>query len=239
MEVSDMTQNEKPLALLIPGLDGTGQLFYRHLNGLALKYRVRPWVYESQGNFGLADLTRELGNATAGEDPGSILVVAESFGGLVALSYVLDYPERVKQLVLVNSFPYYRRRFRLSLARALTPLLQLRGIHLAKNFIIDRTLRSEGVPIEARRHFQQAIRQIHLEAYRQRLRVIQQTDLRLRLGAIAVPTLIFASGRDKLVPSIAEAAFMSERIPHAQVHQFRDAGHALLLTPGISLADYV
>jgi pimeloyl-ACP methyl ester carboxylesterase len=51
--------------------------------------------------------------------------------------------------------------------------------------------------------------------------------------------VLLASGRDKLVPSIREAHFMASRIPNARVHEFPEAGHALLLTPGISLADYV
>jgi pimeloyl-ACP methyl ester carboxylesterase len=48
-----------------------------------------------------------------------------------------------------------------------------------------------------------------------------------------------ASRRDKLVPSIGEAHYMAARIPNAYVHEFPEAGHALLLTPGFSLADFV
>lgn len=229
----------KPLALLIPGLDGTGKLFYRHLEALGCRYRLLPWSYEHTEDFSLDDLTQSIARATADEEPGSMLVVAESFGGLVALSFALQFPERIKQLVLSNTFPYYRWRIRIRLAGILTPLLLHNFARRIKTFIVDRTLRMEGIQAPDRERFQEAIRHIYLPAYRRRLKLIRETDLRPRLGEIAVPTVLLASGRDKLVPSFREASFMASRIRNARVHRFPNAGHALLLTPGFSLADYV
>jgi pimeloyl-ACP methyl ester carboxylesterase len=60
-----------------------------------------------------------------------------------------------------------------------------------------------------------------------------------RLSEIKVPTLLFASGRDKLVPSAQEGRFMAARIPNSKLYEFPRAGHALLLTPGFRLADYI
>jgi pimeloyl-ACP methyl ester carboxylesterase len=237
--MSDTQTDTKPLALLIPGLDGTGRLFYRQLEALKVKYRVCPWSYGPETDFELPDLTRKLGEETAEEKPGSILVVGESFGGLVALDYVLRYPERVQRLVLENAFPCYRRRLRARLAHALIPLLLLRVGQRIKDFVVDRTLCREGILIEDRRLLQEAMRHINLGAYRRRLELIRQVDLRPHLPQIAVPTVLLASGRDKLVPSIREAHFMASLISNARVYEFPMAGHALLLTPGISLADYV
>jgi pimeloyl-ACP methyl ester carboxylesterase len=234
----DATTAAKPLGLLIPGLDGTGKLFAFQLEALARKYRVCAWSYQAGADFDLADLTGKLASATAGEAPGSILVVGESFGGLVALDYVLRYPDRVRRLILVNTFPYYRWRLRLRLAQALTPLLELKLARQVRHFIIGRVLRCEGIPAEGRLQFQEAIKQIDPKGYRRRLQLIRETDLRPRLGEIAVPTVLLASARDKLVPSIPEAHFMASRIPRSRVHEFPKAGHALLLTPGISLANY-
>jgi pimeloyl-ACP methyl ester carboxylesterase len=231
--------NAKPLALLIPGLDGTGELFYRHLEALGLRYRPRPWSYEPGVHSDLDDLTLALAKATADEESGSILVIAESFGGLVALNFVLHYPERIRQLVLVNTFPYYRRKIRAWLASILTPLLLHDFAWHIKDFVVDNTLRLEGIPAADRRHYQDVIRHIDLTGYRQRLRLIRQVDLRPRLREIAIPTVLLAAGRDKLVPSIREASLMASRMRQARIHRFPDAGHALLLTPGFFLADYV
>ncbi len=231
------TESEpRSLALLIPGLDGTGKLYYRQIDDLAKKYRVCAWSYRHGENSGLSDLTRDLGLATTGEAPGSILVIAESFGGLVALNYILQYPERVRCLILVNAFPYFRHRLRIRLARALASLLRLRFARTMKDLIVDRTLAREGILEKDRQRYREIIQDIHLPDYRRRLRLVQEVDLRARLSEIAVPVILLAAGSDKVVPSILDAHLMASRIPRAIVKEFPDAGHALLLTPGVSLA---
>jgi pimeloyl-ACP methyl ester carboxylesterase len=181
---------------------------------------------------------RELGEGTECEDPGSILVVGESFGGVLAMHYVLDYPQRVRRLILVNTFPYYPRRVRIRLARLLAPLLHWGASRKIKDHIVDRILILEGIQKSDLEQYHKIIREVDLQEYCRRLRLVQQIDLRSRLPEIAVPTIILAAGRDKLVPSTREARFMASRIPQATVHEFPRAGHALLLTPGLSLADY-
>ncbi len=229
----------KPLALLIPGLDGTGRLFYRQIDPLADAYRVRPYEFGAGADFTLSDLTRELGQATVGEPEHSILVVGESFGGLIAIDYAVNYPERVHQLVLVNAFPYYHRRLRIRLARVLARLLKHRAARRIKDLIVDRTLRREGIPAQDRERYKDIIRLIDRAAYLRRLQLVQELDLRPRLREITVPCILLAGGRDKIVPSVREARFMASRIPGARVHEFPEAGHALLLTPEVTLADYV
>jgi pimeloyl-ACP methyl ester carboxylesterase len=229
----------KPLALLIPGLDGTGRLFCRQMAALQDRYRVRAWEFLRRSRFGLADLVEELAEGTCHEGPGSVVVVGESFGGAVAISYALAFPERVRSLALINAFPVYRRRLRISAACLLLPALQWPGLRRLKDLIADRILASEGVTAEGRRAYYEVIRSIDMEAYRQRLEIVSRVDLVERLPEIKVPTLLLASGRDKLVPSAEEARFMAARIPNSKLYEFPRAGHALLLTPGFRLADYI
>ena len=228
----------KPLALLIPGLDGTGEMFYRQIAALSSRHRVLAWKFSERSSFDFRDLVEELGEGTAGEEPGSILVVGESFGGTIAMHYVLAYPERVSRLALINTFPYYRPRRRILLGRRLVPLLRVKRLQSIKNFIVDRALAHEGVPEEDRKVYRRIVQLVNFGAYQRRLELVQQVDLRPRLHEITVPTLLFASGRDKIVPSIAEARFMASCIPDSTVYEFPEAGHALLLTPGFSLAEY-
>ena len=229
----------KSLALLIPGLDGTGRLFSRQTAALGARYRIRAWEFRRRSRFTLDDLVEELGGETGAEDPASILVVGESFGGTVAISYVLAYPERVRSLCLINAFPVYRHRLRIRLACRLVPLLRLPGIRHLKDLIAEEILAGEGITKDARKMYHEVIRDVDMESYRQRLEIVRSVNLVSRLPEIEVPTVLLASGRDKLVPSTVEARFMAERIPNSRLHEFPRAGHALVLTPGFQLADYI
>jgi len=230
---------QKPLALMISGLDGTGRFFEPHQEALAARYRVIAWEFRRRPRFDFADLVEELGSGTSGEKPGSIAVVGESFGGSVAMHYVLAFPERIRLLALINTFSYYPGRLRIRLGCRLAPVVAWRGVRNVKNVIADRLLAMEGIPPKERKRYREIVKLIDQKAYRRRLELVRDTDLRDRLKEIPVPTLIFASGRDRIVPSITAARYMAARIPHARVHEFPRAGHALLLTPGFSLADYI
>ncbi len=229
----------KPLALLIPGLDGTGQFYYLQLKALKYRYRPLPWAYAPGAGFSMDDLILALGRATALDERGSIRVVGESFGGLVALHYVLRFPERVAQLVLINAFPCYRRKTRVRLAFWLAPLLGIGLCRRVKESTVEFVLKREGIPADVRRRCRLILKGVDPAAYCRRLQLLLTEDLRPRLHEILVPTVLLASGRDKLVPSIREARFMASRIRDARVHEFPMAGHGLLLTPGVVLADYV
>jgi pimeloyl-ACP methyl ester carboxylesterase len=230
---------EKPLAVLIPGLDGTGLLYFRQVDTLAPRYRVRPWRFGTGSRFDYPDLVEEIGAEISEEPPGSAVVVGESFGGTIAIQVALAFPDRLRRLVLVNTFPHYRGRVRIVLARKLAPFLPFRGVRRIKNWIVERTLIAEGILKEDLVRYNECIRQVDLNAYCRRLELIRQVDLRPRLKEIAVPTLIFASGRDKIVPSVREARAMAALIPGSRLYEFPRAGHGLLLTPGFLLSDYV
>ena len=213
-------------------------LYYRQVEALSRRYRVRPWRFAPRAVFDYADLVQELGAGTEGETPHSVLVVGESFGGVLALHYALAFPERVRRLILVNTFPYYRRRLRIRLAELLAPALGWEASRKLKGRIVESILGREGIEGEDLDRYGAIVRQVDLQAYRRRLALVRQVDLRPRLREIRAPTVILASGRDKLVPSRLEAQVLASGIPHAIVHEFPRAGHALLLTPGFSLADY-
>jgi len=228
-----------PLALLIPGLDGTGRFFEPHLESLSARYRTLAWRSCCRGQFDFPDLVAELGEATAGESAGSITVVGESFGGAIALHFALAYPGRMRLLGLVNTFCYYSRRMRIHLACRLARLLQWYGIRNLKDLVAERNLALEGIPPGGREFYRKIVAQVDHKAYCRRLELVRDVDLRTRLHEVSVPTVILAGGRDKIVPSMSAARFMAAHIPNARIHLLAGAGHALLLTPGFSLADYV
>ncbi len=233
-----MSETQKSLALLIPGLDGTGLLYYRQLQSLARHFRALPFRFRERAGFDYADLVAELSEVTADEPPGSVTVVGESFGGTVALHYALAHPDKVRRLLLVNTFARYPGRIRIRLGILVEPLLRHSVFRALKDRVVDGILRREGIPAEDRAEYGRIITQVNRAAYRRRLELVRDLDLRKRLPEIRVPTVIFTSGRDRIVPSSRAARVMAALIPKATVHEFPRAGHALLLTPGFQLADY-
>ncbi len=154
----------------------------------------------------------------------------------MALVFALRYPRMVERLVIVNSFPRFRGRFRIKLAARLVsglPFRLLWPVRRAANFLgllVDRVSR------EDRRRFWEAIRTVSGEAYARRLQLIAEFNVEDRLPEIQSPTILVAGGRDLLIPSVKEAYAMAERMPNATVKVIKEAGHACLLGSHVSLA---
>lgn len=75
-----------------------------------------------------------------------------------------------------------------------------------------------------------------LSAYRQRMKLIAEHDLRPHLHRIKIPVTLVASARDKLVPSLKEAYIMASLLPSSRVVVLPDHGHMPLVADGFSLA---
>jgi pimeloyl-ACP methyl ester carboxylesterase len=71
--------------------------------------------------------------------------------------------------------------------------------------------------------------------YRNRLRVLQQYDVRSRLGDIKVPTLFLAADRDHLVPAVEQATYMAGRVPGAGLRVLAGHGHVSHIAPNVDL----
>src|SRR5215510_12609926 len=92
--------------VLVPGINGSGRLFYRQVPRLRGTYRVA--TYSLRDNAAslevLAEDLRAVVDAVA-PDGLPATVMAESFGGAVALTFALAHPDRVAALIILNSFP--------------------------------------------------------------------------------------------------------------------------------------
>ena len=90
--------------VLVPGMDGTGELFYRQVPLLAQSYRVVTYALRDDTDrmdVLVDDLARVI-ERVALEDR-SAIVVGESFGGTLALSLAIARPDRVRALVPFRS----------------------------------------------------------------------------------------------------------------------------------------
>jgi pimeloyl-ACP methyl ester carboxylesterase len=72
--------------------------------------------------------------------------------------------------------------------------------------------------------------------YKNRLRILTSYDVRMRLSEIQCPALFLAAEKDHLVPSVAQARLMAERIPSATMRVLSGHGHVCLIAPDVDVS---
>jgi pimeloyl-ACP methyl ester carboxylesterase len=232
-------QGSGPLLVYIAGLDGTGELFFKQAPALARSYRVATFRSRDEGRFTYDDLACDVASIIRGMNERRATILGESFGGTVALWFALRYPEMVERLVVVNSFPRYRRRFRINLAARFASILPFRSIRPVRLAASALGLFIDSVSREDRRRFYKAAQAVKRDGYARRLQLIAEFDVISRLPEIQSPAIFIASENDLLVPSVKEARLMAARMPNAKVKIIKGAGHACLLGNRVRLAELI
>lgn len=226
-----------PLLIYVAGLDGTGQLFFKQAKPLARAHRVVTFRSRDYNRFTYEDLTSDLAAIIRDLGEQQAIIVGESFGGTIALSFALAYPRMVERLIVINSFPRFRNRFKIKLGASLASGLPFRLLWPFRRTANALGLFIDGVKKEDRRLFWKAIRTVSGGAYTRRLELIADFNIEDRLCEIQAPAMFIAGDRDLLVPSAKEARAMAARMPNATVRIIKGAGHACLLGDRVRLAD--
>ena len=221
----------------VAGLEGTGELFYKQAPALARSYRVVTFRLREQGRFTYDDLTEDVAAVIRNAGESRATVVGESFGGTVAMQFAIRFPEMVERLVVVNSFPRFRPRWKIKIAAAFAPIVPPQFTLLLRLGANLLGLMRDGVSAEDRRRFFQVVRGVKREGHARRLRLIAELDIENRLSEIQAPTLFIAGAKDPLINSVREARLMAARLGSADVKIIDGAGHACLLGNKVILAD--
>ena len=233
-----------PLVVYVPGIDGTGRLFYRQEPRLvAAGYRVVTYRLRDEATqmSRLVDdlhavIDAALAGAHAGDDHASdVTLVAESFGGPLALSYALAYPDRIGRMVILNSFPFFRPQRRLKLGVFALRLVGWRTMAVVRR-LTALFLHSPHTHREEIRQFLLRTDETTTVGYANRLRILMEVDVRDRLSELHVPVLYLASDRDHLVPAVQQGRLMQSLTPRSQLRVLEGHGHICLIAPGIDIA---
>lgn len=220
--------------LYLPGIDGTGRLLFKQ-TGLQQRHELRCLSYPQDDRHTYADLTslaaRHLG------ETGPAVVVAESFGGGVALQLALARPELVRRLVLVSTFAYYPRRLFIEMLAFAGPWLPHRPAHPMTRSVRSAFFFGRGVPRADRDAWWDRTADVSQHVYGHRFRLLAALDLRARLAEIAVPALVIGSPNDWIVPFSA-SRLLAARLPRSRLLVLR-AGHAALIDPRVDVAAWL
>lgn len=221
--------------VLVPGMDGTGLLFYRQVPRLARSYRVATYALRDTAptmDALVADLTRVIDTVAPTDRRAAI--VGESFGGALALSFALARPEQVSRLVILNSFPYFAPQLRLRLATIGLGALPWGAMGLIRRLTAFR-LHSPHTHRDEIQRFMELTARASRAGYVNRLKLLMRYDVRHRLHELRPPTLFLAADRDHLVPSVAQARYMAGQVPGSVLRVLEGHGHICLIAPGIDL----
>jgi len=220
--------------VLVPGMDGTGLLFYRQVPLLAGRFDVTTHRLRDSAVH-LTELVDELHAQVEAAGRGRpVTLVGESFGGALSLSYALAHPDRIARLVILNSFPFFAPQARLWLGYHLLRATPWGVMHVMREFTAWR-MHSPHTGREELRRFHQLMRATTRQGYLSRLLMLREYDVRSRLPEIAAPVLFLAADRDHLVPSVAQARLMASLTPRATLRVLAGHGHICLIAPDIDL----
>src|SRR5262245_20096983 len=225
--------------VLVPGIDGTGKLFYRQIPRLEERFRVTAIRLRDEAQTMddlVADLHDEIARLAADGRPVSLL--GESFGGGLTLSYAVAHPERVERLVILNSFAHFGSQARLWLGYHLLRATPWGMMRIVRQLNAHR-MHSPQTERDEIRRFHELIKAATRAGYLSRMRILRDYDIREQLPSIAAPVLYLAADRDTLVPSVEQARLMSQRTPAATLRILEGHGHSCLIAPDMDLAAIV
>ncbi|WP_257305224.1 alpha/beta fold hydrolase [Geothrix campi] len=221
LPVSDPPQApvERPLLVLLPGLDGTGLMFEPFVKALG-SFKARVVRYPE----GLTSYAACLHFARVQLPRGRpYLLLGESFSGPVAMALAAEQPEGLVGLVLCGTFA---RNPRPGLAWAVALLGLLPGrlpLALLRYLLLGRWATE---PLLDR--VRAMAPQVPPNTLKGRLRSVVTVDQTPLLGRIQVPSLALVGAQDRLVPPAA-TDWLRSHLPNLDVTRLQGP-HWLLQT---------
>jgi pimeloyl-ACP methyl ester carboxylesterase len=216
-----------PVLVLLPGMDGTGDLFAPLVQALGpavstivVRYPDEPLDYPEHERVAVAALPTDR----------PYVVLGESFSGPIAVTISARSPAGLLGCVLCASFLRSPSPL-LGLLRPFLGLLPPQNIPeaLAVPFLMGRFATAE-----LRRARAEALKHVSPESLVARLRAIVSVDVTDEAQKIRVPTLYLRATEDRLVPRGAAAAF-SRFVAHGHIVDV-EGPHFLLQTNPLAAA---
>lgn len=208
--------------LLLPGMDGTGELFLDFMRALPEDIQASTLRYPPEVRLSYDELERMVREVAPSNEP--FVLVAESFSTPLAISYAASHPSNFKGLVLCAGFAASPLKgWKRAVARATISLLPLGFL---PSGIIKRLLVGPLAPESTISRVRMAIRQVKSKVLRHRLKCVLACDEREALANISVPVLYLQAKEDRLVPRACVKEILSAK-PDVKIIEL--AGPHLLL----------
>jgi pimeloyl-ACP methyl ester carboxylesterase len=233
-------QPHLPLFIFFPGMDGTGKLLHKQIDGLAQKFDIRCMTIDSNDRTdwaGLVDRSLALidQELVAGQE---LYLCGESFGACLAMQVAGRSTENVAQLVLINPASSFMRLPWLAWSSALSGLLPDALYPTSAKILVNFLIATDRVATTERQSLIDAMLSVQPQAAAWRLDLLRRFQVHSIVpDIIDIPVLLIAGELDRLLPSLMEVKILQRLLPKSKTTLLPSSGHACLLEKDIHLAD--
>ncbi len=236
-------QPKQPLFIFFPGMDGSGQLLRRQVDGLENCFDIRCLALPVDDLSNWNSLVVQVAHLIAKEQERTgkrqpVYLCGESFGACLAMKVASYMPSLFERIILINPASSFSQSPWLqwgSLAADWipNPLYRFSSVGLVPFLIApDRVQRADQEALL------DAMQGVQPKTTAWRLGLLRQFDLaEVDLERLVQPVLLVAGERDRLLPSTQEIQRIAQRLPNAQTRFLPKSGHACLLEWDIQLDD--
>ena len=183
--------------VLLPGMDGTGELFAPLVAALGTAFDVLVVRYPPTEALDYAGLERVAREALPRDAP--FVLLGESFSGPVAVAIAASRPPRLQGLILCCSFVRNPRPL-LSSLRNWVRLLPLRQLPVK---LLGRILMGSHATPRLHAAFARSLAQVSTDTLKARILAVLAIDVSARLSQVDVPVLYLRAADDRVVPPSA------------------------------------
>lgn len=193
--------------VLLPGLDGTGHLFWRLLKALPSSIRVRVISYPNDEGLGYAELADLVSGQIGGH---SVVLLGESFSGPIAVDLAVRMAGQVRGLILAATFLKTPRPAALvRLASRMEPRQIVRPL-------INAVLKGSEPDGDLEVEIARIVTEMPSALRASRLREVARVNVEAKFAKAKCPVLVVHGKSDWLVPRrpIERAVRLK---PHAEI----------------------
>jgi pimeloyl-ACP methyl ester carboxylesterase len=229
-----------PLLIYLPGMDGTGQMFYKQIDGLKQFFNIRCLAIPSDdlSNWDtLATQMIKLIEKEVKHITSSIYLCGESFGGCLALLCATKAPWLFEKLILINSASSFSQRSWLSLSIPITKSMPDFIYPYSTLFILPFLAALDRITNSDRQALLNAMKSLPSVVVSWRIALLHNFAISpQKLSRLTQPILLVASASDRLLPSVEDAKDLLSVLPCAKLAILPYSGHACLIEKDINLS---
>ncbi|OXM15663.1 alpha/beta hydrolase [Paenibacillus herberti] len=231
------TYGEGQPLVLISGLGGDRTFWQSSLESLSSRFQVI--VFDTRGSGKTEAPTSEYSMKLFADDLAALLdalniqkanVLGFSMGGNIALTFALNYPERVEKLIIAASFAVMNQQARLFLDAVLSVYeggaSAKQMFQLIAPWLFSATFLSDPNHAAYLMYDEEDPEEQPLYAWKNQYLAQQAFNAVSRLHEIKIPTLIISGGMDRLAHP-EDSILLANKIEHAVLRNIPESGHLI------------